>query len=350
MAHESETFALKNGDQVAIRIEKALQRNLWEYSAVEVLQTAGREVPPPSSLAFLKAWPRFLADVRNHFLSQGLAEVPTPSLVSCPGLEPSLEPFAIETAFLPTSPEIHLKKALCRGWTDIFEIKSCFRKGERSSLHREEFQMLEWYRAFSDLDQIVADLQALLEFLDKAGWVRDRSVLLERTSFQEILARQLDFSLTARTDREEWVRLCERLQIDFSDNDSSDDLFHRVWFEKLEPEICAPTVVWGFPPTQAALARIHPSGFADRLEFYWGGIEIANAFHEVNDADEQVERWQKELQERRRLGTSELPMDLELIDQMKDLKMPPTAGIALGLERLFMVCQGVKTISKLYLF
>lgn len=363
-AQESESLRLRglesageqSGALVAVLLSRETVGGDFDVEKVCLLQGAGRDWPLKKSKV-LRAWPRFLADVRRHFDERGLQEIQTPSLVPCPGLEPSLEPFATERilgsksekVYFPTSPEIHLKKALCLGWTDLFEIKTCFRNGERSELHRPEFEMLEWYRAYARLDQISDDIGGLLEFLNKNGWIKDGGAELVRTTFRDLFAEQLGFDLTPRTSREEWVGLCRRLNIDFTDADSSDDLFHRLWFEKIEPTLHAPTVVWGFPPSQAALARIHSSGFADRFEFYWRGVEIANAFHEVNGADEQLGRWEAERRERRHLRASDVPIDQELVDWMRDFKMPPTAGIALGLERLFMVCQGLNDIGQLKL-
>lgn len=363
-AQESEPLRLRgvgsanaqSGALVAVLLSCESVDGDFDVERVCPLQGAGRDWPLKKSKV-LRAWPRFLVDVRRHFDERGLQEIQTPSLVPCPGLEPSLEPFVTERVFgskrekvyFPTSPEIHLKKALCLGWTDLFEIKTCFRNGERSDLHRAEFEMLEWYRAYARLDQISADIAGLLEFLNKNGWVKDGEAELVRTTFRDLFAERLGFDLTPRTSREEWVGLCQGLNIDFTDADSNDDLFHRVWFEKIEPTLRAPTVVWGFPPSQAALARIHSSGFADRFEFYWRGVEIANAFHEVNGADEQVDRWEAERRERQRLGASDVPIDQEFVDWMRDFKMPPTAGIALGLERLFMVCQDVSHIGQLRL-
>jgi lysyl-tRNA synthetase class 2 len=100
----------------------------------------------------------------------------------------------------------------------------------------------------------------------------------------------------------------------------------------------------------AALAKLTPTGWADRFEFYWNGLEIANAFHEVNDPREQRERWQIEQRERERLGTGRLPIDDELIRSL-EAGMPPSGGIALGVERLYMATRNITPdIRELYLF
>jgi lysyl-tRNA synthetase class 2 len=121
--------------------------------------------------------------------------------------------------------------------------------------------------------------------------------------------------------------------------------------EKIEPamEKRGPLIVRRFPPEMAALARLDEEGWADRFEFYWNGLEIANAFNEVTDAQEQRRRWQAEQDERARLGTTPLPQDESLIRALEN-GLPPTGGIALGLERLYMATHGLKDIRELRLF
>jgi len=108
-------------------------------------------------------------------------------------------------------------------------------------------------------------------------------------------------------------------------------------------------IVRDFPPSMAALARMTSEGWADRCELYWEGLEIANGFNEVNDPIEQKKRWQNDIEERRRLGTSIVPVDPSLIRAL-EVGMPPTGGIALGMERLYMACRGVDEIRELKLF
>lgn len=316
---------------------------------------SGDAQPKPHAARFTV----FLAEVRDYFVERGLNELLTPSLVKCPGLEPSLEPFSTEivygrtkrTAYLPTSPEIHLKKALARGWTDIFEIKNCFRKGEFSTHHEAEFLMLEWYRGFAGLDMIEADLKDLISVLANAGWVDGGQVHIHTTDFATLFRDMVDFELTPQTSAPELRTLCRDLDVHFTDDDTFNDLFHRLVIDRIEPHLqhSGPTIVRGFPPTQAALAKLDKEGWADRFEFYWRGLEIANAFNEVNDPMEQDRRWSIEIDERARLGTSPLTPDLGLINALRK-GMPPAGGIALGLERLYMACAGLNEIKDLRLF
>jgi elongation factor P--(R)-beta-lysine ligase len=304
--------------------------------------------PRPHAVEFAK----FTDQVRRYLRNRGLSEIFTPTLVTCPGLEPTLEAFSTkvtrgpvsDTRYLPTSPEIHMKKALAKGLTDIFEIRPCFRRGEFSEHHSNEFLMLEWYRGFADLDLVIEDLELMLEALGAKTKVRV-------TDFRALFKEVLDFDLGPRTPPEEMRLLAVKMNIDFDPGDTFTDLFHRLMIAHIEPAMAkmGPLVVRRFPPAMAALARLDEDGWADRFEFYWNGLEIANAFNEVTDPNEQTRRWDLEMMERRRLGTEKLPPDQELIEALK-VGIPPTGGIALGLERLYMALYGVSNIRELQLF
>jgi lysyl-tRNA synthetase class 2 len=345
--------SLCSGDQVRVWVIEDLGAKGLRFERIERL-AAGEWSSTPSHAATSADFAHFVRTVREFFVQQKLDEIFTPSLVPCPGLEPSLEAFAVQVAqgrevrevYLPTSPEIHLKKALAEDWTDIFEIKTCFRKGEFSPHHENEFLMLEWYRSFADLASIKADLQNLLRYLQQAGFCGP--LTLQETTFTQLFLEVLQFELSAQTTRSELQALCERLLIHHVAGDSFNDLFHRLWIERIEPGLAVrgPLIVKDFPPSQAALARLTKEGWADRFEFYFQGLEIANAFNEVTDPEEQLQRWHKEQEERRHLGTSALPQDPGLITALRR-GLPPTGGIALGVERLYMACRGVQDIRQL---
>lgn len=348
----------RSGDWVVVTVDEpqpfldrlmVVQCRLLSRQLSEWNPAVGREA---------RAFSAFVEDIRQHFLARGLHQVLTPGLVVCPGLEPSLEPLQTlrrqgsraDAVFLPTSPEIHLKKALALGWTDIFEIKNCYRNNENSAHHAAEFLMLEWYRACADLDLVIQDLRELWRTLGARGWLGDLTEP-QVTDFATLFHEILEFRLTPSTSRQEVALLCEKRQIVFGKDETFGDLFHRLMMDVIEPAIAqrGPLIVRRFPPSMAALARLDKDGWADRFELYWNGFEIANAFFEVTDPDEQAGRWEIEKAERRRLGTSEVPDDPELIAALRR-GVPPTGGIALGLERLFMAARGVDDIRELRLF
>ncbi len=341
---------LATGDLIYFAVS-AVEAGAFACEDREIIFASVRERPRPRPHA--PGFSRFNDQIRTFLKSRGLGEIFTPTLVTCPGLEPSLEAFATtvtrgplaETKYLPTSPEVHLKKALARGLTDIFEIRPCFRRGEFGDHHANEFWMLEWYRGFADLDLIIEDLRELVQS------VAGSACYPQVTDFAALFRQEFKFSLTPATTRDELAALASQRAVEFSPADTFTDIFHRLMIAHLEPamEKMGPLIVRNFPPSMAALAKITEAGWADRFEFYWNGLEIANAFNEVTDAQEQRRRWEGELSERERLGTGPLPMDIELIEAL-EMGLPPTGGIALGLERLYMAVNGVKNIGELSLF
>ncbi len=329
-------------------------------------------IPSPQRWARLMLWNSFCAQVGALLESRGLVQVATPSLVVCPGFEPSLVPFGTQfllegaqpqeakELYLPTSPEIHLKKLLCQGWTDIFEIRSCFRNAELTEQHEPEFTMLEWYRAYADLELIVEDLTAILHQLQASNMIvglgpKDQPLAVQRVSVAELFRDYAQMDLKPTTTLDEMRQKALDLGVIScgagSQELSWDDIFHLIFLSQIEPKLglSEPTLVTDYPPSQAALSRINSSGWAQRYEFYWRGFEIANGFDELNDPLEQRLRAQRDIQERLRLGRGLLPMDEEFFQALEG-GMPPAGGIALGLERLFMACQRIANIGEIKLF
>lgn len=309
------------------------------------------------SLKRSQQWQYFLKLIRKTFEVLDFTEVDTPSLLKAPGTEPFLEFFKTdlkinkskETYYLPTSPELHLKKMIAAGWCRIYEIKKCFRNNEVSEHHQPEFWMLEWYRAYSPFDILIKDIQGILNYL-KLHWPHPiiGHGVIKVTTVAELFHEHCDFfTLTPKTTRDELVGLAKRYNITTGSDDTWNDIFFRIFLERIELSLGydAPTVVKNYPPSQAALARINPEGWADRFELYWKGLEIANAFHELNDPIEQLRRFKEEIEFRKSRTGEDIPIDEEFMTALR-AGFPPTAGIALGLDRLFMALIDIKDITK----
>lgn len=321
-----------------------------------LLAAPNRSGISPAAQVCARRFSLFVEDVRKWFLDQGFFPAQTPALVTCPGMEPPLVPFQVETesnapAFLPTSPELHLKKLLCRGYGDLFEIKRVFRREMVTPHHQPEFLMLEWYRNFSNLDAIKQDLKGLIRFLVQKGWNSsgtDPENWVELT-VSGMFQKHLGFHLKPETTHGELVQLAREQDVGFhSEDDSWDDTFFKIFLSRLENQLEDKGLVTlqDYPPTQAALARINEDGWAERMEFYISGVEVGNAFDELNDPELQRQRFEKDQQERRDRGLVDLPIDEEFLGDLEK-GLPPTAGIAVGLERLFMGLMGVREISVL---
>lgn len=306
------------------------------------------------SMATADSWERCLDAIRGFFKQRTFKEMLTPTLVPSPGTEPFLEPFATQVTFacrerqiyLPTSPEFHLKKLLAAGWTRIFELKTCFRNNEGGRHHQPEFTMLEWYRAYADLDAIAVDCENLFSHVARALGCDDQ-IHLSRVSVAALFQKHLNFALGPDTEIAQLRSLAKANEIVYAADDSWDDLYFRIFLTRIEPHFQSggPWLVHDYPPSQAALARLNPRGWADRFEIYWRGLEIANAFHELNDPEANVARFAKDRAQRQALGKPIVPNDEELLRALF-AGMPPAGGIALGVDRLFMAVLGKDSIEE----
>lgn len=335
----------------------------WDASSVELLVPCleGFRLRSGFNFEISRRWNRFIGLVREFFLQRDFVETRTPTLVPSPGTEPFLEPFRTQWEmgaqrtefFLPTSPEFHLKKMLAAGWTRLFEFKECFRNGESGAHHQPEFLMLEWYRSFATLDAIALDVEHLLRWLgEQLSDLPLKPPALRRVSIAELFAEYFGgFALTPTTSLGALRDLADRYSIRWSIDDTWDEIFFRLFLEKIEPHLGSdgPLLVRGYPPSQAALARIGHDGFADRFEVYWRGLELANAFHELNDPEENRRRFEKDIADKAGLGKKSVPVDHELIAALR-FGLPPSGGIALGVERLFMAFYGIQDISEIRAF
>lgn len=348
-----ETTIPARGETIALLVPGDLIA-VGEDGAVTLLAPAGAGIPRLSATdGTIRDWNRFLRAIRAFFDDRGFLETPTPGLVPCPGTEPTLDVFATEFAFgsrrkrlyLPTSPELHLKKALAAGLERIYEIKTCYRNGEITAHHQPEFTMLEWYRAYEGPDSIARDLRGLVDAtaraLGAAGPAR-----FEHATMSDLFERHAGARLSPGMGLADYEALARANGIEPRPGSTIDDVFFLIFLERIEaaldPATC--TIVDRWPPFQAALARLTPDGWADRFEAYWRGLELANAFHELNDPAVQRERFAEDLAKKRALGKEAIPLDDDFLKAL-DAGMPPSAGIALGLDRLFMALTGIAEIA-----
>jgi lysyl-tRNA synthetase class 2 len=252
-----------------------------------------------------------LRALRQWFDAHGYLEIHTPLLVPSPALEEHLEAVKVGDRFLHTSPEFAMKRVLAAGLPRIYQIGPCFREEEAGVHHAREFTMLEWYRAGAGTAELMDEVEALIGTAAEA--LGQAPPLFTR--------RAIDSLIKDEGDPDAW--------------------FH-TWVDRVEPTLTAPTIVHGYPPWQAALARIR-DGRADRFEVYLGGIELGNAFAELLDAQELRDRWQASSAARAKAGRPPHPVDEAFLDAVA--RMPRCAGIAIGIDRLIMALTGAAHIA-----
>jgi elongation factor P--(R)-beta-lysine ligase len=317
---------------------------------------------------------RMLVAVRRFFAARDFVEVDTPALQASPGLEPHLKAFGTELhdpragsairRYLHTSPEFAMKKLLVAGLPRIWQLAHAFRDGERSAAHHPEFSLLEWYRAGASWRDLIEDCGALLRLCQRAagaealhwrGRRADARLPFERLSVAEAFARYagIDILATAPDPLHPDLALLEAaargVGIGPHPGDDWEALYFRIFLERIEPNLglAAPTVLYGYPASMAALARRDPDDprRAERFELYVCGLELANAFGELTDPREQRDRFRADQAKRRALYGETYPIDEDFLAAL-EYGMPPAAGIALGFDRLVMLATGADDIEE----
>lgn len=303
---------------------------------------------PPVALD--SGWAVFLRTVEDFFISQDFVHWPTPYLVTSPGVDAHIDFMKVSGVrtqrqfCLPTSPEIELKKVIVGGINRVFEIKSSFRDDDRSPIHKAEFKMLEWYRAYANKWELVTDIEKLISFIYQKMNLR-RQVKIEKLSMTTLFKKHVGIELTPITSREELIQTLRQFHMDFLESDDWDDLFFRLYIEKVEPHLGLdqPVVIYDFPPSQSSIARLTEEGWADRFELYWRGVELANAYQEQNNPQKVRKKIESEVSKRKILGREPNPVDDEFLFLLEK-GFPPCTGCAMGLDRLYMVIKDLKTI------
>ena len=334
---------------------------------------AGGEYPGPATevarlprprLAMLQARAAALAAVRRFFAERDFVEVETPLLVPSPGLEIHLEAVAAGGGYLITSPEYQMKRLLAAGFERIYQVCKCFRAGEHGPHHAAEFTMLEWYRGFAELDDIVRDTEALVAAVVTAitgapvARVGERSIPIAppwvRLTVREAMRRWAGVEVVGDEPADELARAVRGAGIAIADGTAWDDAFFAAFLARVEPALAAldrPVILEDWPAPLAALARAKPGDprTALRFEAYVGGLELANAFGELTDPVEQRARFAHDQATRRARGKPVYPIDERLLAALAE-GLPPSAGIALGVDRLIMLATGAATIDEVLAF
>jgi lysyl-tRNA synthetase class 2 len=356
--------------------------------------------------ANLAARGRILNAVREFFASEGFVEVQTPALQISPGLEPHLQAFAttlhdprdgsVRPRYLHTSPEFAMKKLLAGGLEKIWQLAPVFRDGERGATHHPEFAMLEWYRADATYRDLMDDCEALLRAAQAAAGERNASSMpapsqtlprghgggktaersgggrhnayltwqrrtcdvrlpFQRLTVAEAFARHAGIDILATApdplhpDPALLAASAERVGIAPHQGDDWEALYFRIFLDRLEPNlgIGAPTILYDYPVSMAALSRRKPGDprLAERFELYVCGLELANAFSELTDPREQRARFLADQEKKQELYGETYPIDEDFLAALEH-GLPDCAGIALGFDRLVMLCTGASHIEE----
>lgn len=367
---ENRPFAqhLREGD--LIRLTGMLRGDVFIADDVEVVYRPTTTEPDLTrcrdlSLGLaLQARHSINARIRRFFDGRGFLEVETPYWVLAPGTDPHLEPVAAEfrdahhdeepprRAYLHTSPELQMKRLLAGGSGPIYQLGRVWRNGEVTDLHNPEFTLLEWYRPWRDLEAIIDDVEALVAEVLHAQSPRPVDSPIERMTMQEVVFEACGFDILNALDTDSLRReiLARKLLSRRATEGARwDELFFSLAVSHLDPFLKerGALFVTHWPTPLAVLARRSEEDprVAERFELYVDGVELANGFGELTDAKEQRRRFEEDNENRRQLGLSELPMPEAFLQALK-WGLPPSAGVALGVDRLLLLAtEGAKSLA-----
>lgn len=335
--------------------------------------------------------------IREYFWSQNFVEAETPIVLKTPSQEPYLNFFTTQVihpnnqqypAFLRTSPEFALKKLLAAGYSKIFEIGKCFRNLEDfGGIHNPEFTMLEWYRAPGTLEEIMADTENLFkniaeqlkqEFVEYKNNKINIAGEWDKKSMKQIWQEYLQVNLDDYLDVKNLQKLAAELDLSLNTNQTSaptasvqnevayEDLFFKIFLNKIEPNLglTKPIFIYDYPARMCSLSRLSKNDpqYAERFELYIGGLEVANAFGELTDAEQQLNLLEEDKIMRVKLKKPAWPVDPDLIAALESgipansfiqAGLPAgapqsgcAAGIALGLDRMVLLFTSAKDINE----
>lgn len=324
---------------------------------------------PSCTLAALNARAEVYASIRAFFYARDVLEVETPLLSLSTATDPFLDsvPASLtihhgqksQPYYLHTSPEFSMKRLLAAGAGSIYQICKTFRNTETGLRHNPEFTMLEWYR----LDFSLADLMAELELLI-AELLKFKCAPFQKISYREAFESYLNIN-PFEISNDDLHQLAEQkagfvVSTEDVETTSRDDYLNALLSICIEPNLgrsdnqqFKPTFLYGYPPSQASLAKLrydeNGEHVAERFELYIDGLEIANGYHELTDADEQRRRFKEDNRQRNQLGFPEIPYDENLLSALHH-GMPECSGVALGLDRLLMIKLQAKSIEEVISF
>lgn len=280
---------------------------------------------------------QIIQSIRSFFIDRGYLEVETPHRIPANAPEPHIDAIASGTCALHTSPELAMKRMLAAGYEQLFQICRVWREGERGQFHLPEFTLLEWYRGGIDYNALMNECMELLFVLlpegklDREGRTIDLTMPWQKLTITEAFTQYASMDLNQAL---------------------ASDCFEEILTGEVEPHLGKekPTFLTEYPSSLAALARSKPGEpkVAERFELYIDGLELANAFSELTDAEEQRRRFEKDEELRRAAGKTPYPLPEKFLAELEN--MPEAAGIALGLDRLIMLITEAEKIDDVVAF
>jgi lysyl-tRNA synthetase class 2 len=370
---EGTVFATRRGE-LSLRVDgwtllaKSLRPPPDKYHGLEDVEVRYRHreldliANPDVRDLFLKRT-QVVTAVREWLDARGFIEVETPVLQPLYG-GALARPFVTHhnaldrDLYLRIATELYLKRCVVGGIDRVYELGKDFRNEGVSPKHNPEFTMLEWYEAYADyrgaanrLEQLVADVAERVfgsTTIEREGEEIDLTPPWRRVTLRDAIAERADLDLAQRPSRKE---LAAALGREPDPAEGWGKLVDAVLSKLVEPTLIQPTFILDYPVELSPFAKRHRSqeGFVERWEAFVGGVEIANAFTELNDPDEQRRRFEQQVEELRRGDEDAQPFDEAFVEALEQ-GMPPTGGVGLGIDRLVMILAGARNVREVVLF
>ncbi len=302
---------------------------------------------PTASLANLQLRAQVLRTIREFFVKRNVLEVETPLLSHATVTDIHLHSLATayhqpgesntfgECFYLQTSPEFAMKRLLAAGSGSIYQICKAFRDQEKGRQHNGEFTILEWYRPGFDHHQLMDEMDQLLQTVLSVSAAQRLSYAQAFQHYLAIEPHGANVNALQQCAQQHGIDVVVGLA-----HDDRDAYLSLLMTHLIEPQLGqqAPTFIYDYPVSQAALAKIRQGepSVAERFEVYVKGVELANGFHELTDSAEQRHRFEADLQQRREKDLPKVVMDERLLAALKH-GLPACAGVALGIDRLVML-------------
>ena len=320
----------------------------------------------PDSLDIFKKRSQIVSSIRDFFIKNNYLEVETPMMHSVLG-GAAAKPFTTHhnaldmDLYLRIAPELYLKRLVVGGLEKVFEINRNFRNEGLSTKHNPEFTMLEYYSAYADFNDQMAFIEDLFKTLteqvlgsskiDQNGVSYDFSQPFKKISLKDAVSEKLSVDSSSLDDRDFLLEIGKRYKLENLDNMSDGKILFELFEELVEGDLIQPTFITGYPKDVSPLSRSSDvnSLEVDRFELFIGGKEIANGFSELNDPEDQAERFRMQVDQKTAGDEEAMEYDSDYIEAL-EYGLPPCAGVGIGIDRLVMLLTGAQSIRDVLLF
>ena len=299
---------------------------------------------------------KIISETRNYFDSSGFIEVETPMMHPIPG-GAAAKPFVTHhnalgmDLYLRIAPELYLKRLVVGGFEKVYEINRNFRNEGLSTKHNPEFTMLEFYTAYEDYEFQMDFVEALIKHLSNLEQSKRSFKKFKRVSFDEALTKNTSINKRDLDDIDSLRKYAKSLKIDNFKTLSIGKLKAEIFESEVEDKLSEPTFIYKYPLEISPLSRKSEGdeGYVDRFELFIDGKEIANGFSELNDPEDQLERFKMQMEDKEKGDEEAMEMDLDYIEAL-EYGLAPCAGVGIGLDRLVMLLTGIDSIRDVILF